>query len=234
MAGISKITSLEPIPRPSVADQVFDTLYEQIVWLELPPETRLSEIEVARALDVSRQPVRDAFFRLSKLGFLVIRPQRATTVSQISIRAVREATFVRTALEVEVLRHACDTLTPGDFDELEDNLRQQKEAVAANDRSGFHKLDDVFHQTICELIGHPFAWRIIRESKAHMDRVRLLSLSFGSHGALEDHVKLLAALQAGDKAETEALIRAHLGRIHDQLGRIRAEHPQYFADEDEG
>jgi DNA-binding GntR family transcriptional regulator len=30
-------------------------------------------------MGVSRQPVRDAFWRLSQLGFLTIRPQRATT-----------------------------------------------------------------------------------------------------------------------------------------------------------
>lgn len=233
MAGISKIATLEPIPRPSVADQVFETLYDQIVWLELPPETRLSEIEVARALDVSRQPVRDAFFRLSKLGFLVIRPQRATTVSQISIRAVREATFVRTALEVEVMQTACDTLGQDAFAELEKILCEQNDVVETRDRSGFHKLDDKFHQTICNLIGHPFAWRIIRESKAHMDRVRLLSLSFGSHVALDDHRQILAALRAGDKEQAETLIRTHLGRIHQQLGRIRSENPQYFADEED-
>ena len=71
-------------PRPSVTDQVFDELQRQVMTLELAPGTRISEVEVAKTLDVSRQPVRDAFYRLSKLGFLVIRPQRATTVSLIS------------------------------------------------------------------------------------------------------------------------------------------------------
>lgn len=69
---------------PSVADQVFEGLYDRIVSLALAPGTRLSESEVAKVFDVSRQPVRDAFWRLSKLGFLTIRPQRATLVAGIS------------------------------------------------------------------------------------------------------------------------------------------------------
>lgn len=233
MSGSPTLAALEPIARPSVADQVFETLHRQIIWLELPPETRLSEIEVAKALDVSRQPVRDAFYRLSKLGFLVIRPQRATTVSQISLRYVREASFVRTALEVEVFRTACDELGEAGYSQLQRNLDLQSAAVAAGDKARFHELDDAFHQAVCEAIQHPFAWQMIRDSKSHMDRVRLLSLAFGQQRALDDHLQLFDALRMRDKGIVEREIRTHLGRIHQQLGRIRAENPQYFADEDD-
>ena len=61
---------------PTVSDQVFEALYRQVVTLELPPGTRLSEVEVAQAAGVSRQPVRDAFWRLSQLG-LPDRPAAA-------------------------------------------------------------------------------------------------------------------------------------------------------------
>ena len=57
-------------PRPTATDLIFDSLYDRILTLDLPPGARMSEAEVARALGVSRQPVRDAFWRLSKLGFL--------------------------------------------------------------------------------------------------------------------------------------------------------------------
>ena len=83
-AGVSRsvdLPSLETVRAPSAADQIFAALYRQVLTLELPPGSRLSEAEVARRMGVSRQPVRDAFWRLSQLGFLTIRPQRATTVS---------------------------------------------------------------------------------------------------------------------------------------------------------
>ena len=77
-----------PTPRLSAAERVFGHLKTDIVALRLPPGTRLSEADVALEMDVSRQPVRDAFYRLSRLGFLTIRPQRATIVIAASLRIV--------------------------------------------------------------------------------------------------------------------------------------------------
>lgn len=223
--------SLEPIIRPSVADQVFDSLYDRILSLELPPGARISEADIAKALHVSRQPVRDAFYRLSKLRFLEIRPQRATTVSLISTRALREAQFVRAALEAEIARAACADLDEASLDHLQTLLAQQKTAMDSDDRARFHQLDDRFHQSICELSGHAFTWDTIRESKAHMDRARFLSLSFNAPQAYRDHLAILAALRARDPDRADRVIRDHLGRILDQIDRIRSENLDYFADE---
>ncbi|MEZ5721440.1 MAG: hypothetical protein R3D59_07120 [Paracoccaceae bacterium] len=65
--------------------------------LELPPGARIRS-DVAGRHGRLRQPVHDAFYRLSKLGFLTIWPQRATTVSLILPAAVMQARFIRTAL----------------------------------------------------------------------------------------------------------------------------------------
>ena len=54
----------------TTTDAVFEALHAQILSLELLPGTRISEAEVAAKLGVSRQPVRDAFNRLSNLQLL--------------------------------------------------------------------------------------------------------------------------------------------------------------------
>jgi DNA-binding GntR family transcriptional regulator len=215
----------------AVADQVFDAIYDQVVTLELPPGSRISEADVARALEVSRQPVRDAFWRLSKLGFLTIRPQRPTTISPISEAAVLQARFVRTALEVETVRIAARTLRSADHDQLVALLAAQAAAVADHDRERFHGLDDEFHRLICELSGHGFAWALIREHKAHMDRVRFLSLGFGADLALKEHRAIVAAVRAGDVPAAVAAVRLHLSRIEDIIARIRADGAVLFAEE---
>lgn len=229
MTGTSPLRVLEPLNRPSVADTVFDELHRQILSLELPPGTKMSEVEVAKALGVSRQPVRDAFYRLSKLGFLSIRPQRATTVSQISEKAVHQARFVRSAIEAETVRTACERLTDDDIRVLDNLLERQRRAVEAKDAETFHQLDDQFHREICERSGLGFAWDLIRENKAHMDRVRFLSLSFGSQNALDDHVEVMDAIRRRDTQQAVALMRKHLSRILEQLPRIRSEHSEFFA-----
>ncbi|OCW59247.1 GntR family transcriptional regulator [Hoeflea olei] len=229
----SPLRTLEPLNRPSVADTVFDQLNRQILSLELPPGTKMSEVEVARALGVSRQPVRDAFYRLSKLGFLSIRPQRATLVSQISESAVLQARFIRAALEAETVRMACRVLTADDHAALDRLIEQQRQAMEAKDPKSFHALDDQFHWEICDRSGHGFAWDIIREHKAHMDRVRFLSLSFASRDAFEDHLKVMEAIRARDEQQAMLQMHGHLARIKTQIVRIKANNLRYFADEGE-
>jgi DNA-binding GntR family transcriptional regulator len=231
MAGNGALSVLEPIQRSSIADTVFDELHRQILRLELPPGTKLSEFDVARALGVSRQPVRDAFYRLSKLGFITIRPQRATVVSAISERSVMQARFIRMAIEVETARVACKTLTEADFDAIQAIVDEQALAVVAHDLAAFQELDDQFHREICERSGTGFAWEIAREMKSHMDRVRFLSLSFASEHAFQEHKDILAAIRSRNEDRAAEMVRIHLSRILLQIVRIRAENVAYFADE---
>lgn len=219
---------IDTLRGPSTSDLVFDLLHQRIVELDLPPGTRISEAEVARQVGSSRQPVRDAFFRLSKLGLLQVQPQKATVVTLISDQAVLRARFVRTALETETVSAAMP-LQDSARSELARLLAEQEAAVAANDRVRFHQFDDMFHAAICAASGHGFAWTLIRENKSHMDRVRWLSLAFAMRTAFEDHVRIYDAMCAGAATDAVAAMRLHLSRIVDDIVQIRGENPQVFA-----
>ncbi len=232
MLGIKPLASQEPSSRPSAAEQVFAQLQRQILSLELEPGSKISEAELARALGVSRQPVRDAFFRLAKLGFLLIRPQRATTITLISENAVMRARAIRTALEVETVRTAAFTLNSEDLDALDNVIELQDVAVRAEDKQEFHRLDDLFHHEICTRAGVGFFWDLIAENKGHMDRVRMLSLSFASRDAWNDHVEIMRKLRARDVEGASEAIRDHLSRIRQQIDRIRAANHEWFAPEE--
>lgn len=79
------------IERRTTADVVFERLRDEIVSLELLPGTKLSEIDVAKRFDISRQPVSDAFSRLGNLELLLVRPQKATVVRGFSMERVAHA-----------------------------------------------------------------------------------------------------------------------------------------------
>lgn len=226
-----RLVPLDLAERPSAADQVFAELRHAILSLQIVPGAKMSENEVAAQMGVSRQPVRDAFYRLAKLGLLSIRPQRATTVTLISRDAVMRARFLRTAVEVETVRTAAQRLTGPDIDALRAMIAQQERAMAADDRLDFHALDDAFHHEICARAGVEFAWDLIHEMKAHMDRVRMLSLAFASRQAWDDHVAILDAIATRDPDAAAGHMRQHLSRIADIYDRIRGDRSDWFADE---
>lgn len=224
------LATLTPLQTASATEQVFDVLYRALITFGLPPGSKVSESEIAKQLGVSRQPVRDAFFRLSQLGFLLIRPQRATLITKITEQDVLHAAFLRAALEAACIREAAEVLTEQDHAELHSLLAQQAQAIAAGERSRFHELDDLMHKRLCEMSGHGYAWPMIQEQKAHIDRVRYLSLSFGQQDAFDQHGDIIEALKDKDPDLAESRLRDHLSRIRKILPAVRDANPQYFDD----
>ena len=216
--------------RRTSVDDVFDTLHEDIVTLKLMPGTKISEAEIANQFSVSRQPVRDAFSRLGNLGLLLIRPQRATVVRKFSIPEISHARFVRTAIEVEVLRTAIVKWPETDTAGIRENMAQQAAAVKAQATDRFHELDYEFHKLLCQAAGFELAFRSIAEMKTKVDRLCRLSLEEPTEMKflLEDHKRILAALDGNDFYELETAIRAHLDRLDPVVEKIREEHLEYF------
>ncbi len=209
---------------------MFDRLHEEIVTLTLLPGTKLSEVEVARRFGVSRQPVRDAFNRLSNLDLLLIRPQKATEVRGFSVERITHARFVRLAVELEIIRRTCAVWDDHSARVLERNLDQQQQAVDAGRPEKFHALDYEFHKLICDFGGCPFTVETIKECKQKVDR--LCMLSFGREGEtatlLEDHRKLARALSDGSAEAAKAIARDQLGRLDDSIAEIQNTHSEYF------
>lgn len=218
-------------PQPTVADQVFGILKERILTLQFPPKTKISESEVAEMMGVSRQPVRESFKRLANLGFLKIKPQSSTTVSLISEKAILRARFIRTALEIHTCRTACLTISEKGLKALSTLIEEQKCAIIEKDRDLFHVLDERFHQEICVRAGVGYVWDVIHENKAHMDRLRMLSLSFTALPyVLQEHIMILDALtQRNADAAADAMTK-HLSRILLLLETMRAEKHDWFED----
>ena len=115
--------------RRTTSDVVFEQLFEEISSLKLLPGAKLSETDIAQRFGVSRQPVRDAFNRLENLDLLLIRPQKATEVRGFSMQRIAHARFVRLAVELEVLRHACSVWDKARADVLNENLQMQKKKI---------------------------------------------------------------------------------------------------------
>lgn len=231
---MSEVFSLQAIGNRSVqstTDLVFEELYQNIIQLRLPPGTKISEADVAAQLDVSRQPVRDAFYRLARLSLIQIRPQRATQIAPISVRQVEHARFIRTSIELETIRLTIERLDDESDKALAALMDRQLEAVEQEDKTRFHELDDELHRVLCEIAGHEEAWNLIRDNKAHMDRVRYISLSFGTRNAYDEHCRLLAHIRSGNLGGAQDELRTHLGNIHKIIAQVRQTHTAYFEDD---
>lgn len=222
--------TLELSDRKTGSDHVFDTLFGQIIRLELLPGTKISETDTAKSFGFSRQPVREAFTRLANLNLLLIRPQRATIVRPFSREIISNARFVRSAIELEVIRAAARQRDPSVDVELRANMKAQRDAIAREDTEAFHELDYQFHKLLCRSAGKAFAFDIIAANKAQVDRLCMLSLT--SKKAMQtlyaDHEALLDALIAGDAETADGVLRTHLDRLTPTIEALYTTHTDYF------
>jgi len=218
--------------RRTSADEVFDQLQSDIVSLRLLPGAKLSESEIAKQSNVSRQPVREAFIRLNNLGLLTVRPQKATLVRKISIQEILNSRFIRTAVEVEVVRKACSKSTDSNYRAFETNLLAQTKAAKNNDTNAFHALDYEFHQQMCIAADSEFAFETIASSKSQVDRLCMLCLANeqGMLDLVDDHSRIFNALERRDETEIIDITRLHLSRLDSTLKKAREEHGEFFED----
>jgi GntR family transcriptional regulator, rspAB operon transcriptional repressor len=214
----------------SIADQVFRTLRSSIVTMRLTPGTALSEQDIATRLSVSRQPVREAFIKLSESGLVRVLPQRGTFVVKISAKAVTDARFVREAVECAIARRASDGIAANALAELRSVLAEQRVAVKANDPEQFFVLDEAFHRGLAHAADCVYAWKVIEEAKAQMDRVRFLSLPDATpmDYLVVQHQAVLDAVADGKGAAAETAMRAHLREILKSLPRLARAFPDMF------
>ncbi len=220
----------EILQRRTTTDVVFDHLREEISSLKLLPGSKLSEAEIAQRFGVSRQPVRDAFNRLENLDLLLIRPQRATEVRGFSMQRVAHARFVRLAVELEVVRHACSVWDEERAAELANNLQLQKQSLINEQPDQFHQFDYQFHKLICELGGCPMAFKTIQENKNKVDRLCVLSLDRKDELAIlyDDHQSIARALGNRTPDEAAAAVRKHLARLDATIADVHEKHAEYF------
>src|SRR6187397_3063269 len=218
----------------SIAEQVFRTLRSSIVTLRVTPATALSEQDIADRLKVSRQPVREAFIKLSEIGLVRVLPQRGTFVVKISAKAVTDARFVREAVECAIARRASGGLGKPAIDALRAIIADQRKAARAGDAEQFFVLDEAFHRGLANAAECAYAWKVIEEAKAQMDRVRFLSIPDATpvDRLIVQHQAILDAIAAGRASAAEQAMKDHLREILKSLPRLARAFPEMFEHEE--
>ncbi|MEC9482003.1 MAG: GntR family transcriptional regulator [Halomonas sp.] len=215
----------------NVRQRLYQALRQAIIRMVLAPGQALSEKEIADTFDVSRQPVREAFIRLSESGLLEVRPQRGTYVVRISESAVMEARFVREAIEAAVARSAAENgLDARVIDELNELIERQRRCAAPQDYDRFFQLDEAFHRALSLGAGHTSAWRVTEEVKAQLDRVRYLSIpeSTPIPKLVDQHQAIVDAIIRKDPAAAERAMCAHQREILHSLPELMRRFPEMF------
>lgn len=215
----------------SVSLQAYEIIRQQIIANKLQPGQPLSEKELARMLNVSRTPAREALLWLAKEGLVEVFPRHGTFVSAVQVDQVFEAHTIREALEIRVVQAAAQRATARDAHTLESNVADQSAALACGDRTGFHRLDEEFHRALARIARLERASRLIDEVKTPLDRVRRLANEYGRQpeDAAREHRQILEAVVTNDSKAAAAAMQRHLDGSFEAIKRIIRARSDFFA-----
>lgn len=200
----------------SAADRAYDHVKQRLLAGDYADGELLSEGAIAEQLGISRTPVREALLQLQSEHLLTLYPKRGALVTPISAREISDLFDVRMLVE----RHAIQLADPAVVvPQLERVVARQRELLAADDRAGFAAADRDFHRAWVAAAGNEILLDLYDRLRDRQHRVvagMIAADASRAHEILAEHVRIVIALRAGDRAAAERALVEHLdlARMH--------------------
>jgi DNA-binding GntR family transcriptional regulator len=204
-------TPLQPLRLPSTPELIADRIRAGVLDGTFAPQTQLAEVELARQLQVSRGPVREAMQRLIQEGLLRSERNRGVFVVELDDDDARDIYVARAAVEKAAAVRVARRADPDDFSALEAVLDRLQEAVE-NSWADVVEIDMEFHTTVVERCNSERLRRMFRTlvAETRLCLVRLERFYPDQRSVVTEHREILDAIRAGDESLIRQLIDHHM------------------------
>ncbi|QFK70259.1 GntR family transcriptional regulator [Pradoshia sp. D12] len=183
-----------------------------IMSLELKPGQAISEIELANELRISRTPIREVIGKLKEEHLVEVWPQVGSYISKIDYKLVKEAAFMRSVLEKEVLKLACESISDETLLELKKVISLQENFIGKKGMERtFHELDQEFHSLFYKDQEKDHIWDAINRLSTHYNRIRLLSeIEYDYTDIIKQHKNIIDIIENKKVDQIDEAVSHHI------------------------
>jgi DNA-binding GntR family transcriptional regulator len=204
------------IQKEVLRDKICDVLKGWILDGTLRPGERIVELTLARKLEVSRAPLREALWLLARQGLVHIRAHHGAYVTQLSEQDIREIFEIREILETRAAVKIRARLSAPVKAVLQNALSELEAACEARDIRLFSAADLKFHKTLWELAGNRHLQDILHDLSTRFFGYELIrdlphAGKFRFDLMAEEHRKMVRLILEGTEREIEAGFRKAFG-----------------------
>jgi DNA-binding GntR family transcriptional regulator len=208
--------------RSTLVAQAYDELRTAIISGEIPPGAPLRLEELARSLDMSISPVREAVRLLEGQGLAQYAPYRGAQVTELSVKEMGEIYEARAALERVAIRRAASRFTTQHEGALDDALRQLDAGYAAGDTIAIVRANTLFHTRIAVASDSQWLERLLSPLLEMSERYTAAALNNGTPEGTRvieqrGHVAIVNALRTQDPDAAEAALLEHFNAFSELL-----------------
>jgi DNA-binding GntR family transcriptional regulator len=215
-SGVASATRFAPIVEPaegarSQSEEAYLRIRDRIVRLDMPPGSVVNEARLREELQIGRTPIREALQRLARENLVRSVPHRGTFVADVNITDLARITEVRVVLEAHAARLAAEKLAAADRASIEKMLDVLQNG-GISDQHRLMELDQQVHWLIYKAARNSFLEATLERYFTLSLRLWYLVLDSGVRlrEAVDEHVKLLKSVLAGDGDAAEGIMRRHV------------------------
>ncbi len=190
----------------SQSNAAYAILKQRIITGEFDSSDTLREIDIAKQMNMSRTPVREAVKRLEDEGLLTRVPRKGLTVTTLDQASITELYGFREILECGAARLAARYADDMEIENMRAILEESR-LHADPVRSNYE-----FHQALYAASHNQF---LVKAINSLIDSTALLGQSTLAHTgrpelALEEHLALFDAIEKRDERRAEECAREHI------------------------
>jgi DNA-binding GntR family transcriptional regulator len=199
----------------TVGDMVYGVIREGILKGVFAPGEHLRQDRLAKAIGVSRVPVRSALLQLETEGLITFHPYRGAIVNGLAVEEVSEIYEIRQLLEAHAIRKIAVEMTPERLDALE---REARGLDAIEDGEEYLAARTHYYRDLYDGDRNPQLVRLIEKLRVESGRYWLehRGESLDRPGSRE-HYRVLEYLRAGDVEGAIEWMQGHLELLRQQL-----------------
>jgi GntR family transcriptional regulator, rspAB operon transcriptional repressor len=215
----------------AIGQELARSLADRIIFLDLPPGTRLGEDDLCGEYGVSRSPVREAFRALEADGLVVRSVRRGVRVAPMGPRDLREVYACRVVLEGLAAREAATNATPRQLARMRGLLVSMAQTMKRRQTRSFFHSNVTLTNAIHEASGNATLIRIAAGIEKQALRYRYLAHAHTAEMlevAYQGHKRVFDALERRDAEAAERAGQASIRRAHAVI--LRAVEAQWPGD----
>ena len=208
-------SDVQPYRAVSNTEDVYTRLRAMLLNGEIAPGAVLSQVKLARQLEVSTTPLREAMRLLQAEGLLIAEHNRRSRVALLDPRDVDAVYASRIVMEALAIRLTVPGLAAADIAMLRGDLYKMREAGEAQNIADWEPLHADFHRRLTNGCDEQMS-RVIESVANHTERYRRSSL-FGSPVRTweignQEHEAIVEACETGNVNDASILLARHLAR----------------------
>jgi DNA-binding GntR family transcriptional regulator len=200
------------ISRRTLHDELAGLIRAMIVDGELSPGQRIPEQALCTRFGVSRTPLREALKVLSVERLVRLLPNRGAIVVLITRKEVDDLIAVLGLLEAFAGEQACARIGDREIADIRAMHDRMVEHFRRDEKLPYVQLNRAIHEAIIKAAGNETLIEV-----HHMLYARLSSVLSAAHkppprwnDAVDDHERIMSALEAKDGAAIALIARRHL------------------------